>query len=45
MLAILLSVIAPTVSQALRNEHTDVAHHAHQAVHVAPTSFEIAKRM
>ncbi|TDN63054.1 DUF2946 domain-containing protein [Paraburkholderia sp. BL10I2N1] len=39
MLAILLSVIAPTISQALRSEYTDVAHHSHHAAgiaHVAP---------
>src|ERR1700738_5153064 len=38
MLAILLSVIAPTVSQALRSRSSDVenhSHHAHQAAQVA----------
>jgi hypothetical protein len=35
ILAILLSVVAPSVSQALRSEYTDVAHHGHHAHHAA----------
>ncbi|MGF7000938.1 DUF2946 domain-containing protein [Paraburkholderia sp. GAS32] len=35
MFAILLSVVAPTISQALRSGRTDVAHHAHHAAHMA----------
>jgi hypothetical protein len=35
ILAILLSVIALTVSQALRSEHTNVAHYSHHVHHSA----------
>ncbi|WP_321964932.1 DUF2946 domain-containing protein [Paraburkholderia sp. J7] len=36
MLAILLSVVAPTVSQVLRAVHGDVEHHAHHSHHHHP---------
>ncbi|MCX5540052.1 DUF2946 domain-containing protein [Paraburkholderia sp. CNPSo 3076] len=35
-LAILLSVIAPTVSQVLRGEYGEVGHHAHHSHHHHP---------
>ena len=41
MLAILLSVIAPTVSQVLRGVHSQVGHHEHHSHH-HPSSAEVA---